>query len=66
VESKRCPEIETRFLTTDEIEKNRGTVRHGDFYEGHVRVTKGSGFVNSSEKERERERRPSRQSESLS
>jgi hypothetical protein len=34
-------------VATDETE-NRGTVRHGDFYEGRVAVVKGSGFVNSS------------------
>jgi hypothetical protein len=34
-------------MATDETEKNRGTVRHGDFYEVRVTVIKGSGFVNS-------------------
>jgi hypothetical protein len=54
--------VETRFGATDETEKNRRTVRHGDFYEGCVTVIKGSGLVNSSE----RDRRRSRQSASLS
>jgi hypothetical protein len=35
-------------VTTDETEKNKVTVRHGDIYEGRVRVMKGSGFENSS------------------
>jgi hypothetical protein len=30
-ESKRCSEIDTRFVATDEIENKRGTVRHGEF-----------------------------------
>jgi hypothetical protein len=34
-------------VATDETEKNIGTVRHGDFYEGRVTVIKGSGFVDS-------------------
>jgi hypothetical protein len=46
-ESKRCPEIETQFVATDEREKNRGTVRHGDFCEGRLTIIKGSGFVDS-------------------
>jgi hypothetical protein len=29
-------------------QKNKGTVRHGDLYPGHVAVMKGSAFVNSS------------------
>jgi hypothetical protein len=29
------------------IQKNRGTVRHGDFYSGCMAVIKGSAFVNS-------------------
>jgi hypothetical protein len=28
-------------------QKNRGTVRHGDFYRGLLAVIKGSTFVNS-------------------
>jgi hypothetical protein len=28
-------------------QKNRGTVRHDDFYPGRVAVIKGSAFVNS-------------------
>jgi hypothetical protein len=51
-----------RFVATDGTEKNRGTIRHGDFYEGRVTFMKGSGFINSSE----RDRRRSRRSESLS
>jgi hypothetical protein len=50
-ESKRCPEIDARFVETDEIEKNGGIVRHDDFYEGRVTVIKVSVFVNSSERE---------------
>jgi hypothetical protein len=34
-------------VATGETENNRGTLRYGDFYEGHVEVIKGSGFVNS-------------------
>jgi hypothetical protein len=41
-ESKRGPEIETRFGATDETEKNKETVRYGDFYEGHAIVIKSS------------------------
>jgi hypothetical protein len=48
-ESRRCPEIESRFVETDETEEIRGAVRPGDFYEGRLSVIKGSGFVNSSE-----------------
>jgi hypothetical protein len=44
--SKRCPEIVTRFVTTDETEYKKGIVRHGGFYPGRVEVKKGSGFVN--------------------
>jgi hypothetical protein len=55
-ESKRCPEIETRFVATDETGKHRGTLRHGDFYEGRVTVIKGRGFGKSSEGETERGR----------
>jgi hypothetical protein len=61
-ESKRCPDTKTRFVATDETEKNRGTVRYGDFYEGRVTLIRGSEFVNSSERDRHR----SRQSESVS
>jgi hypothetical protein len=32
-ESKRCSEIQTSFVATDETEKNRETVRRGGFYE---------------------------------
>jgi hypothetical protein len=38
-------------VATDETEKNRGTVRHDDFYEGRVTVIKGSGFLNSLERQ---------------
>jgi hypothetical protein len=48
-ESKRCPEIDTRFVATDETENNRGIVRHGDFYPVCLSVIKGSAFVNSRE-----------------
>lgn len=39
-----------RFVATDEME-NRGTVRHGDYCEGSVTIIKGSGSVNSSERQ---------------
>jgi hypothetical protein len=52
-ESKGCPEIDTRFVATDETEKKRGTVRHSDFYEGRLTVIKGVDSCNSSERERQ-------------
>jgi hypothetical protein len=44
-ESRSCPEIATRFVATDETEKNRGTVRHGHFYPVYVAVIKEVHFV---------------------
>jgi hypothetical protein len=35
------------FVTKNEPENNRGTVRHYDLYAGRVTIIKGSGFVNS-------------------
>jgi hypothetical protein len=35
------------FQVMDETEKNRGAVRHGDFYLGCVEVIKASKFMNS-------------------
>lgn len=48
-EPKRYPEIETRFVATDETEKTRGIIRH----EGRVTVILGSELANSSEGERQ-------------